>query len=271
MNIERVVDQMRIGIIGTGNMGYAIGKGLQEAGYGITVYNRSDRNVSELKSGGAHVALSVRELAKESDIVIVAVKPKDILGVIRENCDYLEGKTVVSIAAGVSLQSLRVASESKATMSRVMPNTPALISKGVYGVVSDGLEPEIRESVMKLFSSIGEAYLITEDDIHGFISIAGSSPAYIFMFMEALADAGVRMGIKRADAYEIVADTLIGSAMLYKKTKEHPGALKDMVTSPKGTTIEAVRVLEENGFRSAVIEGALAAGIKSREMESKDK
>ncbi|WP_082447763.1 pyrroline-5-carboxylate reductase [Youngiibacter fragilis] len=271
MNIERKVDRMRIGILGTGNMGYAIGKGLQLAGYGITVYNRSDRNVSELKSGGAHVAESVHELAKESDLVIIAVKPKDILGVIRENCDYLEGKTVVSIAAGVSLQSLRVASENKATMARVMPNTPALISKGVYGVVSDGLDQELRESIVKLFSSIGEAYLITEEDIHGFISIAGSSPAYIFMFMEALADAGVRMGIKRADAYDIVADTLIGSAMLYKKTKEHPGALKDMVTSPKGTTIEAVRILEEKGFRTAVIEGALAAGLKSREMEAKDK
>lgn len=262
---------MRIGIIGTGNMGFAIAKGLLEAGYKVGVCNRSTRNLEELKAMQAEVMDSLESLIEESDIVFLAVKPKDILSLVDEVKTSLEFKTVVSIAAGISLETLRGASSDKVRFVRVMPNTPALISKGVFGVVSDGLDEKTKDMVFDLLNAIGEPYFISEADMHAFIAIAGSSPAYIYMFMEALSDAGVKLGMKRSDTYDIIADTLIGAGLLYKKTKEHPGILKDMVTSPKGTTIEAVRKLESLGFRGAVMEGALASGEKSKEMEEASK
>lgn len=262
---------MKIGIIGTGNMGFAIAKGLIEAGYKVSVCNRSTRNLEELKALNAEVMESLETLIEESDVIFLAVKPKDILSLVGEVKDMLEFKTVVSIAAGISLETLREAASERVKFVRVMPNTPALISKGVFGVVSDGLDEKTKDMVFNLLDAIGEPYFISEVDMHAFIAIAGSSPAYIYMFMEALSDAGVRLGMKRSDTYDIIADTLIGAGLLYKKTKEHPGILKDMVTSPKGTTIEAVRTLEAMGFRSAVMEGALAAGEKSKEMEEASK
>ncbi|HSP47820.1 MAG TPA: pyrroline-5-carboxylate reductase [Clostridiaceae bacterium] len=258
---------MKIGIIGTGNMGFAIAKGLIESGYRVSVCNRSTRNLEELKAMQADITESLEMLIEESDLIFLAVKPKDILSLIGEVKPFLEYKTVISIAAGITLETLREAASDKVKFVRVMPNTPALISKGVFGVVSDGLDEKTKDMVFNLLSAIGEPYFITEADMHAFIAIAGSSPAYIYMFMEALSDAGVKLGMKRSDTYDIIADTLIGAGLLYKKTKEHPGILKDMVTSPKGTTIEAVRTLETMGFRSAVIEGALASGEKSKEME----
>jgi pyrroline-5-carboxylate reductase len=148
-----------------------------------------------------------------------------------------------------------------------MPNTPALVLAGATGMCCNGLvtEEEKKEAV-RFFESFGLVAVVTEEQIDTVIGVSGSAPAYIFMVIEAMADAAVADGMARAQAYELAAQTVYGSAKMVLETGRHPGELKDMVCSPGGTTIEAVRVLEEKGLRSAIMEGQMACVRKAREV-----
>ena len=162
---------------------------------------------------------------------------------------------VLSIAAGVTLDQLARALGHDRKIVRAMPNTPSLVNAGMTSVTPNALvTPEDVADVLNIFRCFGEAEVIAESMIHPVVGVSGSAPAYVFMFLEAMADAAVLGGMPRAQAYKFAAQAVMGSAKMVLETGKHPGELKDMVCSPGGTTIEAVRVLEERGFRSAVVE-----------------
>ncbi len=165
---------------------------------------------------------------------------------------------VVSIAAGVTLDQLARALGHDRKIIRAMPNTPSLVNAGMTSVTPNALvTPEDTADVLNIFRCFGEAEVIAEAMIHPVVGVSGSAPAYVFMFIEAMADAAVQGGMPRAQAYKFAAQAVMGSAKMVLDTGKHPGELKDMVCSPGGTTIEAVRVLEERGFRSSVIEAMI--------------
>ena len=178
-----------------------------------------------------------------------------------------ERKIIVSIAPGKTLDWLFGQFGKKVKLVRCMPNTPALVGEGMTGVCSNEAVTEGElEMVLRILESCGRAEVLPERLMDAVVSVSGSSPAYVFLFIEAMADAAVADGMPRAQAYRFAAQAVLGSAKLVLETGKHPGELKDMVCSPGGTTIEAVRVLEEKGMRSAVMEAMKACTAKGRQM-----
>ena len=155
----------------------------------------------------------------------------------------------------------------KARIVRTMPNTPALVGEGMSAICPNNnvLDEELK-LVIDMYNSFGECVELEEKDFHGFIALCGSSPAYVFMFIEAMADAAVKLGIPRKKAYKMAAKSVLGSAKMVLDTEQHPGELKDMVCSPSGTTIDAVVELEKQGFRSSIIEAMIKCADKSKSM-----
>ena len=167
---------------------------------------------------------------------------------------------VISIAPGITIKQLKDRIGFDARIVRAMPNTPALVGEGMTGVAYNPTEFNLEEKhiIEKIFKAIGKMKIVNEKLMSAVTCASGSSPAYVFMFIEALADGAVRCGMSRQDAYEFAAQTVYGSAKMVLETKAHPGILKDMVCSPAGTTIDAVKVLEDNGFRSAIMKATEA-------------
>ncbi len=198
---------------------------------------------------------SLRDLARFADVILIAVKPYQVQSILRELGEDLRDKAVISIAAGVATRTLRDCADGICRILRVMPNTPALVSEGVsmLSKASD-FQPLERDFAEALFSGIGRVYWMEETLIDAGTAVSGSGPAYAFLFIEALADGGVREGLPRALAQELAAQTLLGAARMVLETGQHPGQLKDNVCSPGGTTIEAVAALEQGGFRAALID-----------------
>ncbi|NMA95432.1 MAG: pyrroline-5-carboxylate reductase [Clostridiales bacterium] len=254
-------DYTDIGIIGAGNMATAIVSGIIRGGgipEHIHIFDIDGEKMNALSQRtGANIAKSNQEVVKRSNIIILAVKPQvyaDLLGKLKD--DITKDHIVVSIAAGISTQYIknRLRIGNSARIVRIMPNMPALIGKGVIAVCDDSSAKQSDiETVTELFSHLGSIELVSEEDMNVITAISGSGPAYAFMFLEALADAAVMMGLSRDQAYRIAANMLIGAASMYKDTKLHPGELKDMVCSPAGTTIGAVYALEQKGFRGAIM------------------
>lgn len=251
----------KIGFIGCGNMGKAILGGLIASGKvaadHISVYTPSAEKVNALASEyGINAAQSAQDIARDADIIFVAVKPNIILNVLADINASLQKETLlVSVAAGVTLDQLATAVGHDRKIIRAMPNTPALVNAGMTSITPNALvTSDELDNVISLFRSFGEAEQVSEKLIHPVVGVSGSSPAYVFMFIEAMADAAVLGGMPRAQAYRFAAQAVMGSAKMVLETAQHPGALKDMVCSPGGTTIEAVKVLEARGFRAAVIE-----------------
>ncbi|CBK74992.1 pyrroline-5-carboxylate reductase [Butyrivibrio fibrisolvens 16/4] len=217
---------------------------------------------------GVNTSISNRDVVEFSDIIIIAVKPQylaDAIGGIRD-MDYTD-KVVVSIAAGQSLSHLRELFGKDLKLIRVMPNTPALVGEAMSALSPNELvTEEDTEIVVELFESFGKAEIVPEKLQDAVVGISGSSPAYVYMFIEALADGAVAEGMPRAQAYKFAAQAVLGSAKMVLETGEHPGVLKDNVCSPGGTTIEAVAALEALGFRNAVIEAERVCIEKSREL-----
>ena len=244
--------EKKIGFIGCGNMGKAILGGLIASGQvlpgQIWVYTPSPDKVTALHDQfGINAAESAQEVAQIADIIFASL--------------------VVSIAAGITLDQLARALGHDRKIIRAMPNTPALVNAGMTSVTPNALvTPEDTADVLNIFRCFGEAEVIAEPMIHPVVGVSGSSPAYVFMFIEAMADAAVLGGMPRAQAYKFAAQAVMGSAKMVLETGEHPGTLKDMVCSPGGTTIEAVRVLEEKGFRAAVIEAMTKCMEKSEKL-----
>ena len=263
---------MKIGFIGVGNMGEGILRGALRGGVvppaEIAAFDTNTDKVGALQAElGINSADSIAQLVTKSDLVLLAVKPHVCLGVLAEIKDLLKGKALISIAAGWSQARLAAALPKSARLLRVMPNTPALVGCGM-SVFEAGntLEKAEMDFATRLFSSIGRTAEVEPRLMDAVTAVSGSGPAYAYLFLESLADGGVREGLPRALAYELAAQTLLGGAQMLLKTGEHPGKLKDNVCSPGGTTIEAVAAMEANGLRAAVMAAVQACAEKSREL-----
>ena len=263
-----------IGMIGAGNMGSAILRGIVEAEYvrasQIIAYDTNRKRMRELEEDlpGVMTASDCLQVAEQADLIILAVKPIFVKDVIREIIGSLQGKAVLSIAAGWTVGMLeKELQNSGATYMRVMPNTPALVGEGMTALCDNTtFSKEDFDYVKGIFDSIGKTRILPERLFDGVTAISGSSPAYVYMMIEAMADAGVREGLPRVYAYEMAAQSVLGSALMVLSSGTHPAALKDAVCSPGGTTIEAVEELERKGFRAAIMDAMKACAEKSREM-----
>ena len=261
----------KLGFIGMGNMGSAILNGVSK------LYNKDDivfhsstkkkmEKISE--ETGVKFFNNNEEVIKNSKYIILAVKPQmfeSVLPQVKEN--IAQESVVVSLAPGVTIEQLEDMCGTKKIV-RTMPNTPAMVGEGMTGVSynEEFFSQEEKEEIEKIFSSFGKMRVVEEKIMDAVVCASGSSPAYVFMFLEAMADAAVADGMPRAQAYKFAAQSVLGSAKLMLETGKHPGELKDMVCSPAGTTIQAVRVLEEKGLRSAVIEAQTACVKKAKGM-----
>lgn len=263
----------KFGFIGMGNMGYAILKGLL-AKYRpeeIT-FSEKDREKAEDISARTGVTPSVdnHACAAGAEYVILAVKPQHLDFVIEGIRDAVtKDQIVISIAPGYTIADLTERFGKECRIVRAMPNTPALVGEGMSGVCYDSaLFSEVEtDTIRGFFESFGKMELVEERLINAVVCASGSSPAYVYMFIEALADSAVKYGLPRATAYEMAAQTVLGSAKMVLETKEHPGRLKDQVCSPGGTTIAGVSALEEYGLRNAVIKANDACYEKCTRMK----
>ena len=264
---------MSIGFIGLGNMASAIIGGmlkkklvLPEEIFGADKMEAAGRKAKE--EYGINVLSSNTEVAAVSDVLFLAVKPIFLPEVIEEIKDEIKENTVVvSIVAGKTMEYIEKLFERKIKLVRCMPNTPALVLEGctAYTQGEQVSDAEI-VYVKKLLEAFGKAYEVPERMMDAVVGVSGSSPAYVFVFIEAMADAAVLAGMPRKQAYEMAAQAVLGSARLVLETGKHPAELKDMVCSPGGTTIEAVKVLEEMGFRAAVMDAMDACIEKSKNL-----
>ena len=249
----------KIGFIGMGNMGSAMLKGalhVFSAQDIIFTCPSEEKRVRISKEMGVDYAESNAECANRAKYVILAVKPQMYDVVLKNIKDIVTEQTVlISLAPGVTIASIRERSAAPVKIVRAMPNTPALVGEGMTGICYDANELDFaeREVVEQFFESFGKLVTVPERLMDGVVCASGSSPAYVYMFIEALADSVVKYGIPRQDAYKLVAQTVLGSAKMVLETQEHPGKLKDNVCSPAGTTIQGVSALEEYGFRNAII------------------
>lgn len=265
-----------VGFIGSGNMGRAIMGGMIAAGLyapsQIVASAKTKETVGKIeKELGIVATTDNATVAKKADILFLAVKPGVFATVIPEIRDCCkEGQIVVSIAAGQTLTSITEMFGHEIKLVRAMPNTPALVGEAMSAVTPNNYvdEEEIQE-VMAIFESFGKAEIVPETMMDAVIGVSGSSPAYVYMFIEAMADAAVADGMPRKQAYKFAAQSVLGAAKMVLETGEHPGVLKDAVCSPGGTTIAAVAELEKNGLRSAVIEAQRACVQKSKDMSKK--
>ena len=264
---------MRIGFIGCGNMATAMIKGILDSQKvkteDVIASAKSEKTREKIKAElGINAARKNKEVVEFSDILFLAVKPQYYEEVIQEIKDDLrENQMIVSIAPGKTLAWLAERLGENKKIIRTMPNTPAMVKEGMMGMCKNDLvtDKELQQ-VKTICESFGKAEVVSESLIDVVVGVSGSSPAYVFMFIEAMADAAVADGMPRAQAYKFAAQSVLGSARMVLETGKHPGELKDMVCSPGGTTIEAVRVLEEKGMRSAVIEASKACVKKGKEM-----
>ena len=209
-----------------------------------------------------------RQAAKESEILFLSVKPQFYPAVIAEiREEVTKEQLVITIAPGKTLEWLEEQFGKKLKLIRTMPNTPAMVGEGMTAVCpGPEVEKEELEYVLRILNTIGKTEVVEERLMDAVVSVSGSSPAYVFMMIEAMADAAVAEGMPRPLAYRFAAQAVYGSAKMVLETGKHPGELKDMVCSPAGTTIEAVRILEQKGFRSALIEAMKACADLSEKL-----
>ena len=262
-----------IGVCGVGNMGRAIVKGLVQSGVmapaHIYLYNIHKEKAQKLADEvGAVVVDSAEELAACSQAIIMAVKPRIMAGALDIVKSHIGADTVViSIAAGLTISDLAAHLPERTKIVRIMPNTPAMVGEGMASVsVNSYVSGGETEDVLSIFRSFGKAELVEEGLIDAVCGLSGSGPAYVYLFIEARADGAVLEGMPRPMAYTFAAQTVLGAAKMVLETGEHPGKLKDDVCSPGGTTIEAVRTLEEHGFRAAVVNAVRASAEKNTHM-----
>ena len=247
-----------IGFIGMGNMGYAMLKGaLKVFDSSELIFSCPDRARCEAISNetGVDYVESNSECANNAKYIVLAVKPQ-IYDTVLKNIQNIitHEHVVISIAPGITIDYVTRALGGDARVVRAMPNTPALVGEGMTGISYDSklfLLTE-RDLIQKFFKSFGRVNVLPESLMSAVVCASGSSPAYVYMFIEALADSVVQYGMPRDKAYEMVAQTVLGAAKMVLETEEHPAQLKDNVCSPGGTTIKGVAALEMNGFRSSI-------------------
>ena len=258
---KRKVGKMKLGFIGTGNMASAIMGGIikkaiipAEEIIGADLFAPGRERVQ--KQFGIHVTDSNKEVVEKAEVIILSVKPQFYESVINEiKDDIKKEQIVITIAPGKTLAWLSEKFGKDVKLVRTMPNTPAMLGEGMTAACpNEHMTEEEIAYVRTLLESFSRVEIVPERLMDVVVSVSGSSPAYVFVMIEAMADAAVSGGMPRAQAYQFAAQAVLGSAKMVLDTGKHPGELKDMVCSPAGTTIEAVRTLEERGFRSAIIE-----------------
>ncbi|MGL5479767.1 MAG: pyrroline-5-carboxylate reductase, partial [Clostridium sp.] len=234
----------KIGFIGCGNMGSSMLGGLIDKEFlskeNFFVSAKSEESKKRLEEKfGVNVRSKNIDIVKESDVIVLAVKPYMYEKVIKEVKDFIrKDQIIVSIAAGIDIKDLENWIGEDFKIVKTMPNTPALVGEAMSAVCPNkNIKEEELKYIMSMFEAFGECVVLEEKDFHAFIALCGSSPAYVFMFIEAMADGAVKLGIPRDKAYKMAAQSVLGSAKMVLETKEHPGVLKDMVCSPGGTTI----------------------------------
>jgi pyrroline-5-carboxylate reductase len=262
-----------IGFLGAGKMATALAKGFVRAGIATaTQIIASDPVQAAIeafaKEVGSKTSGSNLDVVASANTVILAVKPDQVSSVLAEIRDrFTANHLLISIAAGVTLTRLEDGLGSGARAVRVMPNTPALIGQSATAfALNKAALAEDAEMAQKLFSSVGLAFKVKEPLLDAVTGLSGSGPAYVYCFIEALSDGGVAAGLPRDVATRLAAQTVLGSAQMVLETGQHPGALKDMVTSPGGTTIEGLHELEKGKLRGTVISAVRAAADKSRKL-----
>jgi pyrroline-5-carboxylate reductase len=273
MGTLAMLHDKRLVLVGGGNMGEAILKGLIAAQLikpqQITVTDLVEARLAYLRETYAVRTLNENAQAVgPADLIILAVKPQDIAPTIAGIAPVVDDqKVVISIAAGVPVAKIEAAFAKPVRVVRVMPNTPALVLAGAAGLCAGShARPEDLEVACALFDALGKTVVVSESLMDAVTGLSGSGPAYIFVLIEALADGGVKMGLSRDAALMLAAQTVYGSAKLLLETGLHPGELKDRVTSPAGTTIAGLHALEAGAFRGTVIEAVERATLRSREL-----
>lgn len=264
---------MKLGFIGTGNMASAIMGGIigkkmisAEEIIGADLFAPGREKVKE--QFGIQVTEKNQEVVEKAEVIILSVKPQFYEEVINQIKDCVKKEQIIiTIAPGKTLAWLAEKFGKEVKIVRTMPNTPALVGEGMTAMCpNEHMEKEETEYVKRLLESFGRVEVVPERLMDVVVSVSGSSPAYVFMMIEAMADAAVSGGMPRAQAYQFAAQAVYGSAKMVLETGKHPGELKDMVCSPAGTTIEAVRTLEEMGFRSSIIEAMKVCEEVSRNL-----
>lgn len=262
---------MQIGFIGCGNMATAIIKGIIRnnlvSAKDIIGADLSKASLKQIQNEhGILVTADNKEVVNKAEILFLSVKPQFYETVIEEIRDTVtSAQLIITIAPGKTLEWLEQQFQKPVKLVRTMPNTPALVGEGITAACRNAnVTDEEFEDVTKILQGFGRCEVVPEHLMDVVTAVSGSSPAYVFMFIEAMADAAVADGMPRAQAYEFAAQAVLGSAKMVLETGKHPGELKDMVCSPGGTTIEAVRVLEEKGMRSAVFEAMKACTRKAK-------
>lgn len=263
---------MRITIVGGGQMGRALVGGmlakqvLSEENVRIVDPDQGSQAWWKEQYPQTMVGNDLVAAAKDSDVVILAVKPNIIPNVAQRSDDLWSGKLLVSIAAGIGMQQL-CGWIGHQRVARVMPNTPCLVGEGACGFcIGSDVSDEDSASIQLMLSSVGLAVQVDEKQMDAVTGLSGSGPAYVCLMVEALADGGVLAGLPRPLAMKLAAQTLLGAAKMIAETGRHPGELKDAVASPGGTTIAALAVMEQNGVRGALIDAVKASADRSREL-----
>lgn len=266
----------KIGIIGLGNIGGIFAKRISEQEnsfiskiYGYDI-NRAKFEKCQKEAKILEVS-SIKELTEKSDIVLIAVKP-NVIGEVLHEVDrgFDTDKILVSVAAGVPISFFEKIIGTENKIVRTMPNTPAMIGEGITGVCcNSNVSGEDLEMIKSIFEMVGRVEFLEEKYFDIITSLTGSGPAYVFMFIEAMADAAVCCGLQRDQAYRLASHGIVGAARMLIESGKHPGELKDQVCSPAGTTIEAVKVLEKNTFRYAVFEAVVECAKKAAEIEKR--
>lgn len=262
---------IRLGVIGLGNMGAAIVRGL--AGREDVTLFGMDADQAKMDELAQEVGLTpcptLFKIIEEAQYLVVAVKPHQVQAVLKDSCTRLTpAHVVVSIAAGVGLETLKNHVCGACPVVRVMPNTPAMVRAGVFALCLEDpmLKDEHREFVTELFKPLGQAHVLPESLFDAFTAVVGSGPAYVFYFMEALMEAAVTLGFTRGQAQEVVRGLFSGSAALAEQSGKHVSLLREMVTSPAGTTITALNHLDRQAVRAAIIDAVAAACRRSKEL-----
>ncbi len=262
-----------IGFLGTGNMAEALIKGLLAAGLvepkQILGSDPRQERADEMKARYAiHTTTSNADVVRHSDIVVLSVKPQILPKVLDEVAPHLKPSAlVISIAAGVPAGAIEPRLPEGTRVVRTMPNTPALVGAGATAIAAgQHAKDEDVQATQRIFAAVGMTVVLDESQLDAVTGLSGSGPAYVFLIIEALSDAGVKVGLSRYNALALAAQTVLGSAKMLIETKEHPGRLKDMVTSPGGTAIAGLHTLEAGGLRTTLINAVEAATNRSREL-----
>ncbi|CAN5596938.1 pyrroline-5-carboxylate reductase [soil metagenome] len=262
---------MKYAFLGAGKMASALAHGMLRAGLchaaDLVVSSRSRSSLDKFCAAtGASPAETNTAAAKDADVVILGVKPTDALVALKSCRDALAGKLLISVATGVKISKLQEAAPG-CRVVRAMPNTAAMVGRSATAIASQNDLPSGDGAIAeKVFQAVGNVYAVSESQMDAVTGLSGSGPAYIYLVMEALSDGGVAVGLPRKLALELAIQTVAGAAEMAISTKEHPALLREMVTSPGGTTIAALATLENAAVRSAFIDAVGSAARRSREL-----